>query len=70
MLVSLAQLCIVYVVKEIASFKMAWSVNGCGKKNACSSYRPTGRFRKNVKLQLILITGVYTRKTDARIFSK
>ena len=28
--VSLAQACVVYVVKEVASFQGAWSTNGCG----------------------------------------
>ena len=47
----LARLCVVYVVKEIASFPGARSING---------YRPAGRFRKDVKL---LINVVYSRET-------
>ena len=27
---SLAQVCVVYVVKEVASFRGAWSINGHG----------------------------------------
>ena len=30
MFVSLAQVCIVYVVKEVASFWWGWSINGRG----------------------------------------
>ena len=30
MFVSLARLCVVYVVKEVASFLEARSINGCG----------------------------------------
>ena len=29
-LVSLARVCVVYVVKEVASFRGAWSINGSG----------------------------------------
>ena len=30
MFVSLTCVCIVYVVEEVASFRGAWSINGCG----------------------------------------
>ena len=44
------------------------------KKNLHSSYRPAGRFRKNVKLQLLLITVVHVYiaekqyKDDAKMY--
>ena len=30
MFVSLAQICIAYIAKEVASFRGAWSINLCG----------------------------------------
>ena len=32
-------ICVVYIVKEVASFRGAWSINGHGMQmNTCSSY--------------------------------
>ena len=43
MFVSLARLCIVYVVKEVASFLGARSINGVARKrNTGLRYRPAG----------------------------
>ena len=54
MLMSLVRVCVVYVVKEVVSFRGARSINGCGKyKNTRSSCRQAGRLGKNVKLHVV-----------------
>ena len=63
MFVSLAQLCIVYVVKEVASFPGARSIKWRGaarKRTRISATDQPGSFKKDVKL---LITVVYSRET-------
>ena len=58
--VSHAQICIVYVGREVVLFQEAWSINGRGTcANVLLNYRLAGIFRNNVKVQLILIAIVY-----------
>ena len=56
MFVSLMQVCIVYIVKEVASFP--GRKRTCDRATQLQRFRPAGRFRENVNLQLILITVV------------
>ena len=61
---SLARLCVVYVVKEVASFPGARSINGRGaQKNARSSLRGSSSYRQARKIQKLLITVAYSRET-------
>ena len=62
MFVSLARLCVVYVVKEVASIQGA-----CRVKERAFEHRITVRgsssYRQARKIQKLLITVVYSRET-------
>ena len=60
MFVSLMRVYVVYIVKEVASFRGFSQLMGVTRKKGAFELQTS---RKNVKPQLILITAVYSRET-------